>query len=33
MTIRPVIMKFDPGKELRWKGKLGIGGLFDGEHL
>ncbi len=22
----------NPGQELRWPGKLGFGGLFDGEH-
>jgi hypothetical protein len=32
MTFKPVVMNFDAGKEFRWKGKLGISGIFDGEH-
>ncbi len=32
MTFKPVILKFEPHKEFRWKGKLGIKGIFDGEH-
>ena len=32
MTLKPVILKLDPEKEFRWKGKLGIRGIFDGEH-
>lgn len=32
MTFKPVILNLDPGKEFRWKGKLGIHGIFDGEH-
>jgi hypothetical protein len=32
MTIKPVILAFNPGNEFRWKGKLGIRGIFDGEH-
>ena len=33
MTIRPTVKASDPGKECRWKGKLGISGLFDREHV
>ncbi len=33
MTFNPVIRKFESNRELRWKGKLGIKGLFDGEHF
>lgn len=33
MTFRPVILKYEPNKEFRWKGKLGITGIFDGEHF
>lgn len=33
MTFRPVILKLEPAREFRWKGKLGIKGLFDGEHF
>ena len=32
MTLRPTIVKLEPGRELRWLGHLGIAGLFDGEH-
>jgi|SRR5690606_23010312 len=32
MTFKPVILKLEPNKEFRWKGKLGIQGIFDGEH-
>jgi hypothetical protein len=32
ITIRPTIVKLEPGRELRWLGHLGIPGLFDGEH-
>ncbi len=32
MTFHPRILKFEPGKEFRWKGKLGLPGIFDGEH-
>jgi hypothetical protein len=31
-TIRPHIVAFIPGKELRWKGQVLIPGIFDGEH-
>lgn len=33
MTIRPVITKVIPERELRWMGHLFIRGLFDGEHV
>ncbi len=32
MTFRPKLLKFDPGKEFRWKGQLLFPGIFDGEH-
>lgn len=32
MTFRPTVLEATPGKELRWVGKLGPGGLFDGVH-
>ena len=32
MTFRPTVVSAVPGEELRWLGKLGFGGLFDGEH-
>jgi hypothetical protein len=31
-TFRPTVLVATPGEELRWIGKLGPGGLFDGEH-
>lgn len=33
MTFKPVILSRTECKELRWKGKLLINGLFDGEHI
>ncbi len=32
MRFRPVIVALQENRELRWKGKLLIPGLFDGEH-
>ncbi len=32
MKFKPQVLKFDQDQELRWKGKLLIKGLFDGEH-
>ncbi|MFI7576585.1 SRPBCC family protein [Micromonospora sp. NPDC049497] len=32
MTFKPTVLTANPGQELRWLGKLGVGGLFDGEH-
>ena len=32
MTFKPTVLAATPGRELRWLGKLGPGGLFDGEH-
>lgn len=32
MTFRPEVLRFDEGKEFRWKGKLFVQGIFDGEH-
>ncbi|ADB32166.1 cyclase/dehydrase [Kribbella flavida DSM 17836] len=28
----PKLLAVDPGRELRWVGKIGVGGVFDGEH-
>ena len=28
----PKLLVVNPGQELRWKGKLGVKGIFDGEH-
>lgn len=32
MTFRPVILDLQPGRELRWRGRLLLPGIFDGEH-
>ncbi len=32
MTFHPKVKKSEPGKEFRWKGQLGLPGIFDGEH-
>jgi hypothetical protein len=32
MTIDPRLLVVDPERELRWKGRLVLPGLFDGEH-
>src|SRR5262249_2987257 len=32
-TFTPKVLAAIPGQELRWLGKLGPGGLFDGEHF
>jgi hypothetical protein len=32
MTFRPVVVAFEPERLIRWKGQLGVRGIFDGEH-
>ncbi|RKN38269.1 SRPBCC domain-containing protein [Micromonospora endolithica] len=32
MRFKPTVLVANPGQELRWLGKLGFSGLFDGEH-
>ena len=32
MTFKPTVLAAAPGQELRWLGRLGPGGLLDGEH-
>jgi len=32
MTFRPVVLRHDTCSEFRWKGRLLLPGLFDGEH-
>ncbi|OBA32176.1 hypothetical protein A5767_16895 [Rhodococcus sp. 852002-51564_SCH6189132-a] len=31
-TFTPKLLTVDPGEELRWKGTVGVPGIFDGEH-
>ena len=31
-TFTPTVLIAEPGRELRWIGKVGPGGIFDGEH-
>jgi hypothetical protein len=33
MTFKPLVLKAEPGHELRWLGRLLMPGLFDGEHI
>lgn len=33
MTFKPLIVTLRPNKEFRWQGKLGVKGIFDGEHF
>lgn len=33
MTFKPRVLKVEPNREFRWKGKLLLPGLFDGEHI
>jgi hypothetical protein len=32
MTFRPTVLVAEPGRELRWMGRLLLPGIFDGEH-
>lgn len=32
MAFKPEILVLEPNKELRWLGKAGLKGIFDGEH-
>jgi len=32
IKMNPIFLKIDPNKELRWKGRLFMNGIFDGEH-
>ena len=33
MTIKPKVLKAEPNRELRWKGRMLMPGIFDGEHF
>ena len=33
MSIKPTVKAYEPSREFRWKGKMLIPGLFDGEHI
>ncbi len=33
MTFKPTVLAFIANREFRWKGKLFVKGLFDGEHI
>lgn len=33
MTFKPEVLVWVPNREFRWKGKLLVKGLFDGEHI
>jgi hypothetical protein len=32
MTFKPVVLAAEPNRELRWRGRVLMPGLFDGEH-
>jgi hypothetical protein len=32
-AFKPAVLTAEPGRELRWLGKLGTGGIVDGEHF
>jgi len=32
MVFKPTVLAFEANRELRWRGRLGLPGLFDGEH-
>lgn len=32
MKFTPIVLNNTPNQEFRWKGKLGVSGIFDGEH-
>jgi hypothetical protein len=32
MSFAPTVTEMDPGRRLEWRGRLGVPGLFDGQH-
>ena len=33
VTLQPTVVEVVDGRRLRWQGRLGVGGLFDAEHV
>ena len=33
MTFKPTVLAVEPDRELRWRGRLLVPGIFDGEHI
>lgn len=33
MTLKPKVLKVEPNREFRWKGKVLLPGIFDAEHI
>jgi hypothetical protein len=33
VTLKPAVLEATPGHRLRWRGRLGIAGVFDAEHV
>jgi len=33
MTIKPTVLRSEPGREFRWLGRAGLPRIFDGEHV
>lgn len=33
ITFKPIVLRSEPNRELRWLGRLLLRGLFDGEHI
>jgi len=33
MTFKPTVLGVEPERELRWRGRLLLPGIFDGEHI
>ena len=33
MTFKPTVQTVEPNREFRWLGRVGVPGLFDGEHI
>lgn len=33
MTIKPTVLRSEPGREFRWLGRAGVSRIFDGQHI